>query len=127
MTETWLLNNAIPIGSASDDFTGLSFVSNNNSYDRIYFERVNFEEAQMYYYAGSNRIQVYYVLDGGVSWTDQAYRTISFNTAPTGNLLTWLQTNGTKQPLYSKSLNRRYNSLRLRVPTSRYLRVSGKI
>ena len=30
-------------------------------------------------------------------WTNEAYRTITFETAPTGELLTWLQANGTKQ------------------------------
>lgn len=30
-------------------------------------------------------------------WTNEAYRTITFATAPTGDLLTWLQANGTKQ------------------------------
>lgn len=97
-TETWVLNETIPIGSTSNDFTGLSFVSNNSSYDRIYFERVNFEEAQMYYYAGSNRIQAYYVFDGGGSWSNQAYRTITFDQPVTDStLLAWLQANGTKQ------------------------------
>lgn len=97
-TETWVLNETIPIGSTSNDFTGLSFVSNNSSYDRIYFERVNFEEAQMFYYAGSNWIQVFYVFDGGGSWANQAYRTITFAEPVTDStLLTWLQANGTKQ------------------------------
>ena len=30
-------------------------------------------------------------------WVNEAYRTITFETAPTGELLTWLQANGTKQ------------------------------
>lgn len=33
----------------------------------------------------------------GSGWKNQAYRTIIFETAPTGDLLTWLQANGTKQ------------------------------
>ena len=32
-----------------------------------------------------------------VTFIDQAYRTITFLEPPTGNLLTWLQANGTKQ------------------------------
>lgn len=31
------------------------------------------------------------------AWTDQAYRTLTFAIPPTGDLLTWLQANGTKQ------------------------------
>ena len=35
-------------------------------------------------------------------WTNEAYRTITFENAPTGDLLTWLQANGTKQqPTYT--------------------------
>lgn len=30
-------------------------------------------------------------------WTNEAYRTITFLAPPTGDLLTWLQANGTKQ------------------------------
>lgn len=31
------------------------------------------------------------------TWTNDAYRTLTFAEQPTGNLLTWLQENGTKQ------------------------------
>ena len=30
-------------------------------------------------------------------WTNQAYRTVTFETAPTGDLLAWLEANATKQ------------------------------
>ena len=34
----------------------------------------------------------------GIHWVSgEVYRTITFATAPTGELLTWLQANGTKQ------------------------------
>ena len=33
-----------------------------------------------------------------VSWESPAYRKLTFDTPPTGALLTWLQTNGVKQP-----------------------------
>lgn len=32
-----------------------------------------------------------------VTWTNQAYRTITFDEEPTGDLLTWLQANATPQ------------------------------
>ena len=41
----------------------------------------------------TDRNNIYY----SGSWVDETYRTIIFNTAPTGDLLTWLQANGTKQ------------------------------
>ena len=39
-------------------------------------------------------------------WDNIAYRTLVFETAPTGDLLTWLQTNGTKQAGPSKKLTK---------------------
>lgn len=39
-----------------------------------------------------------YVYDYEISrWENQSYRTLTFTTPPTGDLLTWLQANGTKQ------------------------------
>lgn len=32
-----------------------------------------------------------------IKWADQAYRKLTFSPAPTGNLLTWLNSNGVKQ------------------------------
>lgn len=34
---------------------------------------------------------------GKVEWSNQAYRTITFDEEPTGDLLTWLQANATPQ------------------------------
>lgn len=31
------------------------------------------------------------------SWTDEAYRTVTFESEPTGDLLTWLTNNAVKQ------------------------------
>lgn len=36
-------------------------------------------------------------LYGGNGWVNSAYRTITLNEPATGDLLTWLQTNATKQ------------------------------
>ncbi len=42
-----------------------------------------------------NGVYVYNVNQTG--WKDQAYRTITFDTEPTGDLLTWLEANATPQ------------------------------
>lgn len=41
----------------------------------------------------TDRNNIYY----SGSWVDEVYRTITFNVAPAGDLLKWLQANGTKQ------------------------------
>lgn len=103
-TETWLLNE-IPqwIGISSRDFS-IQFTSNNQSFTLFRFNR-----------SGVNQYDLQYndvVVNGGpwnnslnrpnwTGWTNEAYRTITFANAPTGDLLTWLQANGTKQqPTY---------------------------
>ena len=86
MAETWVLNTRL------DDTTAktfsASFISAGNSYSLIEVKYVAYQT--MLYYDSK-------VAYGNGSWTNEAYRTIVFDTAPTGNLLTWLQNNGTKQ------------------------------
>ena len=86
MAETWVLNTSIT-GTASNAYSA-SFISAGNSYSRIQTQYM-FHSTYIYY----DDTSVY----GDGSWTNEAYRTIVFDTAPTGNLLTWLQANGTKQ------------------------------
>lgn len=100
MAETWLLNEQPQwIGISSRDFS-VQFTSNNQSFTLFRFNR-----------SGANQYDLQYndvVVNGGTwnsslnrpnwtGWTDTAYRTLTFDTAPTGDLLTWLQANGTKQ------------------------------
>lgn len=103
-TETWVINE-IPqwIGISSRDFS-IQFTSNNQSFTLFRFNR-----------SGVNQYDLQYndvVVNGGTwnnslnrpnwtGWTNEDYRTITFANAPTGDLLTWLQNNGTKQqPTY---------------------------
>lgn len=73
-----------------------TFVSNNMVYDGISsWERddgwdlaYNTPETKPY---GIN----VYLYDSG--WINDSYRTLVFSVPPTGDLLTWLQANGTKQ------------------------------
>lgn len=96
-TETWVLNYQIKPGSQSYNFTGLNFVSNNSTFDRIYYQRNAVDDGNLSYYNASVETSVYSFYDYSDQWVNEAYRTITFNTAPTDDLLTWLQANGTKQ------------------------------
>lgn len=87
--ETWVLNDVI--GDYDKTFF-VNFSSNGIEYSSINLSNMR-DKQFMDYVQGSIGTSVYE--DG--TWTNQAYRTITFATAPTGDLLTWLQANGTKQ------------------------------
>lgn len=87
-SETWVLNDSLSgIGGAGKIYN-CSFVSNGTNYssirvdsDKNYEDELRYDSTVVYYY----------------SWNNEAYRTITFSTPPTGDLLAWLQANGTKQ------------------------------
>lgn len=89
MAETWLLNESIDAPNNEHTWNA-NFISNGIAYTKLtwsdaprqvlkYDSTVVYKEAPLH------------------SWLDQAYRTISFDAAPTSDLLTFLQTNGVKQ------------------------------
>lgn len=88
-SETWLLNEtpstATPTGATIS--TNINFVSNGVNYTLIEVGK----KERIYY----DSTVVFDEMDN--TWADVAYRTLTFATAPTGDLLTWLQANGTKQ------------------------------
>jgi hypothetical protein len=86
MAETWVLNSTI---TGNGEFTA-DFTSNGKSFSSI---AVSSSITSYVEKMGGNVI-VYTKRSG---WNNEAYRTIVFDTSPTGNLLTWLQANGTKQ------------------------------
>lgn len=93
-TETWLLNETLT--NVSLETTIINFTSNGVTYDRImrlYNTEVSANELDY----GDLGVEPFAIPYENGAWTDNAYRTITFETAPTGNLLTWLQANGTKQ------------------------------
>ena len=93
-SETWVLNKTLNLGTtawsyniefSSDGVTGNVF---------------------SHHYVGGIADNLWYGIDDSESgapvynnnaWIDEAFRTITFSTSPTGDLLTWLQQNGTKQ------------------------------
>lgn len=86
MAETWVLNSTI---TGNGKFTA-DFTSNGKSFYSI---AVSSSITSYGEKMGGNVI-VYAKSSG---WSNEAYRTIVFDTSPSGNLLTWLQANGTKQ------------------------------
>lgn len=98
--ETWHLNDTISqsLGAVDVQFTcaGIKYNSIDTSFhdgdgDNMVYYRVD----------GSSNPDLAYGFPGSMLgnnvWNDQKYRTITFQTPPTGALLTWLQANGTKQ------------------------------
>lgn len=91
-TETWVLSPEWH--GKSYNFTGLSFISNSETFSSIKVVG-DFSDDRIYY---DDKYIVFCQDDGYVDWkVDVAYSTIAFATAPTGDLLMWLQANGTKQ------------------------------
>ena len=91
-TETWVINEN-PNASTLPN-TSINFTSNEMSFSSIH-----------YFSSEDNPSTILYgdthAWSMGV-WINEAYRTITFANAPTGDLLTWLQNNGTKQqPTYT--------------------------
>lgn len=92
--ETWVLNDNI---SSADRLSKveISFTSNNEKYTGFQYERA----VLSYFISDGSSTDIANVDLRGetTSWTNTAYKTITFETTPTGDLLTWLQANGTKQ------------------------------
>lgn len=92
--ETWVLNEQC-YDFPENGFTA-NFISNNINFNAMSVK--GGLHAALYYgntcVAGTQLGRFGYDIQ---NWLDQAYRTITFDTAPTGELLTWLQANGTKQ------------------------------
>ena len=99
VTETWVIRKDAPVGEASLTLatTNISFTTNNQKATSIGIEHDG--SIVMLIYGG--------IVDGGAEfdpsvspafeWYNEAYRTLEFDTPPTGDLLTWLQANATKQ------------------------------
>lgn len=85
--KTWVLNETLTLQAQN---VTINFTSNNQNFTSIVITNLTLSY---------NDIGVYNkFVPGGSHWiSGEAYRTISFSTAPTGDLLTWLQANGVKQ------------------------------
>ena len=92
MAETWLLNDQLTTSLAE---TNVSFTSSGQSFGTI--KAVDIGQASPSAGVWYDDTQVY-----GTNWTFETYRTVTFTDTPAGNLLTWLQANGTKQASASR-------------------------
>lgn len=92
--ETWVLNDNLNTATALEK-TEINFTSNNTQYTALQYKRGTLS----YYTVDGSLIDIANPLPDpeGTSWVYPACKTITFETAPTGDLLTWLQANGTKQ------------------------------
>lgn len=88
--ETWLLNSLLVFGNKNWSYN-INFTSNGNSYSKFSYDFIDPIEGSNLVYGTTN------VYNTNTLWTNEAYRTVIFEKAPTGDLLTWLQKNGTKQ------------------------------
>ena len=88
--ETWVLNER-PAGRNAT-YT-IDFTSNGTRYSKLIISPfqaslLKYGDTLVYGRLGSQ----------GSGWINQAYRKLTFDTPPTGDLLKWLQSNGIKQP-----------------------------
>lgn len=88
--ETWLLNNELTINETVT--YDVKFISNEMPFNSLRLETGKI--TNLYY-----NVELAYAKDpvGGATWYDAAFKTVHFITAPTGDLLAWLQSNGVKQ------------------------------
>lgn len=93
--ETWVLNNTINTASAFS--FSASFISNGISCTGLKTGKLTPSGRDLKYTDSSGSTITVYGADVK-NWRNQAYRKLTFDTPPTGDLLTWLQANGVKQP-----------------------------
>lgn len=92
--ETWVLNDTINTTTAFS--FSASFTSNGVSYTSLETGSA-LPVGHVVRYVNSSGYEIVYDPDAG-RWRNQAYRKLIFDSAPSGDLLTWLQANGVKQP-----------------------------
>lgn len=102
---TWVMKDN-PDTSVEIDVT-INFISNATSFNRIWIGTGNpIDNMQNVVYglpAGGYNMAYY---GTNSAWTNTGYQTIIFNeTEPTGELLTWLEANGTKSVIYGGLLD----------------------
>ena len=91
-TETWVIKS-----NAAGEFatTQISFTSNGQKFTSI---GANYDGFLIFLYYDNNEIASFDPGVGfGFEFYDEADRKLTFDTPPTGDLLTWLQANATKQ------------------------------
>ena len=124
MSQTWIIKDNAPVDGASLTLvtTNISFTTNNQKETSIGIE----DQGGVYVliYSGIGDVAGY---DPGLGpafvWNNEAYKTLEFDTAPTGELLAWLQKNADEQsdPEYltrKSELTKVANAIRAKSGTS---------
>ena len=101
MSETWVIKDTAPVDAASRELSAqqCSFTSNEQKFSSISITDPAAAAVYVLAYdnlevAGADVFSGYYEFD----WSgNEAYKTLVFDTAPTGELLAWLQKNADKQ------------------------------
>lgn len=93
-SETWVLNEKPGIHKNTFVNAQIQFVSNGQTFSRIKIDRlvtigINYDDVHAYDAIVDESI--------GPHWVLENYRKVTFATAPTGALLTWLEANAVKQ------------------------------
>lgn len=92
--ETWVLNETVSFDLST---VHVDFISNNENFKSIEASSSSKFENYLTYTKVNGDAVVAFQETTETYWSNTAYRTITFATAPTDDLLTWLQANGTKQ------------------------------
>ena len=88
-SETWMLNENCAVDYDGDSVTfNVDFTSQGFAFSSITLS-ANFRRQMSYDHT---------VVKSYNKWANVGYRKLIFNASPTGDLLTWLQANGVKQP-----------------------------
>lgn len=98
MSQTWVIKDTAPIEIQSFPITEISFQSNNQNFSEINGGmKISGSGTQYTLNYDSTQVGITSSGTSPYTWTDNAYKTIIFKTAPTGGLLNWLQINASLQ------------------------------
>ena len=117
MSQTWVIKDTAPVDEASYVFTktDILFTSGGEKFVGIEMFDEGMTHVGLAYYRNDGTVQIaatMYYGDSGFTWTadNEKYKTIIFDTAPTGELLAWLQKNA---DLIKDEETHRYQDLHL--------------
>lgn len=94
--ETWVLDNKVDLPATAISST-IRFTSNHSNYAGMQIKSSGIE-----YHVTDQQFDL---VHDGKDWIDTAYRSISFDVSPTGDLLTWLENNATKTTPIAKYIS----------------------
>ena len=98
MSQTWVIKDTAPNDLPFLSATTISFQSNNENFSRIVTSSIS--DTSGYHYTlkyDSTQVGITATDSSPYTWADNAYKTVTFETAPTGDLLNWLQINASLQ------------------------------